>query len=168
MEIFKGIKGFENYQVSNYGNVKSLKNNIILKPSISSGYYMIALCKDGKKHDKRVHRLVAEAFLENPNNYKEVNHKDECKTNSHVSNLEWCDRKYNINYGTGVQRSSEKRSKRVDQIDKVTKEVVRQWASTNECDRNGFNHGNVAACARGKLKQYKGYIWKYVTETITH
>lgn len=69
------------------------------------GYYQVTLIKDGKKKHYRVHRLVASAFLENPFNYTDVNHKDENKTNNHVDNLEWCTRKYNNNYGTKPERT---------------------------------------------------------------
>lgn len=174
MEQWKDIKGFEGlYQVSNEGRVKSLGNDKSRKEKIlkgrnnGKGYLVVCLWKDGKRVWKLIHRLVAETFLPNPNNYKEVNHKDECKTNNSVDNLEWCDRSYNINYGTRNQKVAEKqindptKSKRVDQIDAVTGEVIRQWTSARECGRNGFDQGTVSACARGLYKQYKGYIWKY-------
>ena len=178
MEIFKGIKGFENYQVSNYGNVKSLKNNIILKPSISSGYYMIALCKDGKKHDKRVHRLVAEAFIPNPHNLPCVNHKDENSLNNFVyvnqdgsvdfekSNLEWCTHEYNSNYGTRNKRVSANKigvfnnpliSKKVVAV--KDGEAVMEFASTREAERHGFCSSAVSDCCNGKRKTHKGYQW---------
>jgi hypothetical protein len=169
MEIWRDIEGFEDlYQISNEGRVKSLGNNKSRKEKMlkgvknSNGYLGVGLYKNGKLVRKYVHRLVAEAFIPNPNHYKEVNHKDENKQNNHVDNLEWCSSKYNANYGTRNQKSSEKRSKRVDQIDAVTGEVVRQWESTNECGRNGYNQGHVAACARGELKTFKGYVWKYL------
>ena len=170
MEEWKDIEGFEGYQISNYGRVKSLKfgkEKILKGGKDTNGYLLVGLWKDGKLVRKLVHRLVAEAFLSNPQNLPEVNHKDEDKANNCVENLEWCGRKYNVNYGTGTERSSEKRrndpkrSKRIDQIDAVTGEVVRQWASTAECGRNGFGQRNVSACARGVKKQYKGFIWKY-------
>jgi hypothetical protein len=171
-EQWRDINGYEGlYQASDEGRVKSLrfgKEKILKARDDGHGYFQVGLFKDGKQVFKRVHRLVAEAFLPNPNNYKEINHKDEDKTNNSVENLEWCDRKYNINYGTGVQRRAEKqindpkRSKRVDQIDMVSGEVIRQWASTAECGRNGYDQGAVSRCARGKLKQFKGYVWKYI------
>lgn len=173
-EQWKNIEGYEGlYQVSNEGRVKSLGNNKTRKEKIlksvknTRGYLTVQLWKDGKPVMKLVHRLVAEAFLGNPQNSPQVNHKDETPTNNNVNNLEWCDAKYNINYGTGNQRRAEKLlnhqdlSKRVDQIDPITGEVVRQWKSTAECGRNGFDQRNVSKCARGKYKQYKGYIWKY-------
>lgn len=70
------------------------------------GYYQVALSKDGKEKKQRIHRLVAVAFLDNPFNYTDINHKDEIKTNNKVDNLEWCTREYNNNYGTKPQRTS--------------------------------------------------------------
>jgi hypothetical protein len=165
MEEWKNIEGYEGYQVSNEGRVKSLKygkEKILKGVKNSSGYLYVGLYQDGKQVFKRVHRLVAEAFLENPQNLLEVNHKDEDKANNHVDNLEWCSSKYNANYGTRNQRSAEARSRRVDQIDPITGEVIHQWVSTMECERNGFNHGHVVDCARGLRKTHKGYIWKYI------
>lgn len=168
MEEWKDIEGYEGlYQVSNEGRVKSLnfnhtKQEKILKcTKTKDGYLRVGLYQDWKQVRKYIHRLVAEAFIENPNNYKEVNHKDEDKTNNHVENLEWCTPNYNINYGSRTERCS----KRVDQINVSTGEVVHQWGSTMECGRNGFNQGTVAACARGERKTHKGFIWKYVCLT---
>ena len=104
MEIWKDILGYEGlYQVSNYGRVRSLKygKEKILKQQINTdGYLHIDLYKNKKRKNYNVHRLVTIAFLENPNNYPQVNHKDENKQNNHIDNLEWCDYKYNCNYGT--------------------------------------------------------------------
>ena len=90
-EIWKGIKGFEDkYRISSNGNCFSIKYNKIMSPHIcNSGYYQINLYKDGKPIPKLIHRLVAEAFLDNPDNLPEVNHKDENKLNNAVSNLEY-------------------------------------------------------------------------------
>ena len=107
-EEWRDIKGYEGkYQVSNLGRVKSLKNckgnyreKILKLGKDKLGYLQVVLSKEGKGKLFRVHRLVAESFIENTNNYPEVNHKDENKSNNCVDNLEWCDRKYNCNYGT--------------------------------------------------------------------
>ena len=116
MEEWRDIKGYEGkYQVSNLGRVKSLKNCkgncrekiLKLRPN-KNGYIRIELYIYGKNKKFPVHRLVAAAFIPNPDNYKEVNHKDEDKTNNRVDNLEWCTRKYNANYGTMDKRISEK------------------------------------------------------------
>lgn len=96
-EIWKEINGYPNYQISNFGNVKSLKNNKILKFSLEQ-YKRCSLYKEGKRKTFRVHRLVANAFIPNPNNYKTVNHIDGNKYNNCVDNLEWCTLSYNIKH----------------------------------------------------------------------
>lgn len=117
-EEWREIEGYEGlYQVSNLGRVKSLfrvvmrsdgkpntVNEKILKNGMTKGYCAVVLCKDRKKKMYKVHRLVAMAFLSNPHNLPEVNHKDENKKNNHVDNLEWCTPKYNTNYGTCTER----------------------------------------------------------------
>lgn len=99
-EVWKDIVGFEGYyQVSNYGNIRNAKTLKLRKLQLWDGrYYGISLIKNYKRYAFRVHRLVAEAFIPNPNNLPEVNHKDENKLNNHVDNLEWCDHVYNNTY----------------------------------------------------------------------
>ena len=99
-KIWKPIIGYENlYKINNYGEVLSLRSTKILKPNNNGiGYFIIQLCKNGKRKNYLIHRLVAEHFLDNPNNLPEVNHKDEDKSNNFVNNLEWCEHKYNMNY----------------------------------------------------------------------
>ena len=110
-EIWKDIEGYEGlYQVSNLGRVKSLKVSKIKSERIrksyqqSSGYISIVLCKNGKVTNHKIHRLVANAFIDNPDNLPEINHKDENKANNCVDNLEWCDSSYNKNYGTRTEK----------------------------------------------------------------
>lgn len=100
IEIWKPINGYEFlYKISNLGNVLSLRTNKLLKQNMNtSGYFAVQLCKDGKRKSYLVHRLVAEHFINNPKRCPEVNHKDEDKSNNVVDNLEWCTRKYNMNY----------------------------------------------------------------------
>ena len=169
-EYWKPVVGYEGlYMVSNWGRVKSIKfgKERILKPGTNNyGYLLVMLCKDGKIKGFTVHRLVAEAFLPNPHNYPCVNHKDENKQNNNVSNLEWCSAQYNNTYGTRIERVAEKTtngkcSKPVLQYT-LNGEFVREWESTAECGRNGFNQGNVVTCCQGKLKKYKGFIWRYL------
>ena len=108
-EIWKDINGFEGiYRISNQGNVLSVRNNIILKPyKKGNGYLGVKLQLRGKHIDKKIHRLVAEHFIENPHGYDEVNHIDENKYNNCADNLEWCCRKYNCNYGARNSKISE-------------------------------------------------------------
>lgn len=179
-EIWKDIKGYEGkYQVSNYGNVKSLNyhrtgKEQLKKPTLqTNGYFYVSLCKPNKCFS--IHRLVAEAFIPNPDNLPCVNHKDEVKTNNHVDNLEWCTQKYNNEYGTRLKRFREtqlknhKLSKKVYQYT-LDGELVKEFESISECGRNGFNQGNIVSCCKGgfirnnkwvNVTQHKGYRWSY-------
>lgn len=107
-EIWKPIKDFDKYFISNYGRVKSTKYKTerILKTVVSGRckYVKVILRKDNKNYTKMVHRLVAEAFLDNPYNLSEVNHKDENKQNNIVSNLEWISHIDNIRYGNCIEK----------------------------------------------------------------
>ena len=98
MELWNDIKGFEGlYQISNYGRIKNKRTNLLLKTSHNhKGYQQICLTNNGK-HMAKIHRLVAETFIPNPDNLPQVNHIDKNKDNNHYSNLEWCDCHYNIN-----------------------------------------------------------------------
>ena len=161
-EIFKDIEGyFGLYQISNHGNVKSFHTGKekILKPSKNhKGYMHVGLSKQGKIKYYLVHRLVAMAFIENPQNLEQINHRDECKTNNHVTNLEWCTDRYNHNYGTRNQRSAASRSKQV-----LCLETGIIYPSTMEVQRQlGFSKGCISSACNGKYKQMYGYTWKYV------
>ena len=114
-EIWKPIEGFENYMVSSLGRVKSMNYNHTGKEGIISikynfkhrqNYPCVRLCKNGKVTYLKIHRLVGKAFIPNPDNLPMINHIDEDRTNNSVSNLEWCDNKYNCNWGTRNKRIS--------------------------------------------------------------
>ena len=167
-EVWKDIKGFEGrYQVSNFGNVMSLNYNKtgkkrLLKPSkhYKNGYLLVGLHKDGKVKMYLVHRLVAQAFLENPHKYKEINHLDECKTNNAINNLEWCDRKYNCNYGTRTERTC----RAIIAID-YTSGLIEEFPSAWEASRQlGIAQSNIVACLKGRCKTYKGFYWFYSSQ----
>lgn len=166
-EIWKDVKDYEGlYQVSNLGRVKSLGNDKtrkekILKLKNVRGYLLIKLCKDGKQKFFAVHRLVAQHFIPNSLNLPEINHKDENKENNCLENLEWCDRTYNINYGTRNERVAEKRSKNVYQYD-ISGNFIREWKSAYEIQREiGCSQGNISDCCRGKRKSVYKFIWTY-------
>ena len=102
IEEWKAIPGYEGlYEVSNKGNVRNVRRNTLLRlTKTNKGYIQVGLSKNGILTVLKVHRLVAQAFLPNPDNLPMINHKDEDKTNNRVENLEWCTAKYNNTYGT--------------------------------------------------------------------
>lgn len=166
MEQWKEISGYEGlYEVSDMGNVRSLKfgKEKILKPWKSGmGYLKVDLCKDGQCKSITVHRLIAEAFIPNPQGLETVNHKDEDKTNNVASNLEWMSQKDNLNYGTRTKRAAEAHSKPVQMFDKSTGELLATFPSLREAERvTGINQSNISQCCLGKYKSAGGYIWKY-------
>lgn len=162
-EIWKNIIGFPNYQVSSRGNVRSCYKGewkLIIK-SKTYGYEHVLLYKDKTRKNARVHRLVAEAFIPNPNNLPFVNHKDENRSNNNVDNLEWCTAKYNINYGTCIKRATEKQERPVLMLT-INGMFERRFKSVTEAEKEtGFSHSHITECCNNKKKQYKNHIWKY-------
>lgn len=176
-EIWKDVQGYEGiYQVSNFGRVKSLPRKVLnwnsnryLKETILTqsttkcrDYPIIRLCKDGKIKYISVHRLVATTFIPNPNNLPMINHKDEVKTNNRVDNLEWCDHKYNVNYGTGIQRGAQSRGKAIEMIDSRTQKVVRVFHSAREAfSETGISYKSISSACHKIYKTAGGYIWRF-------
>ena len=110
-EVWKNISEFPNYQVSSLGRVRNITTRKVLKGVDNGmGYLQVIIFKAGKGYTRKIHRLVAESFLENPENLPEINHRDEDKANNAVSNLEWCSHEYNINYGTRNDRTGKANS----------------------------------------------------------
>lgn len=175
-EIWKDVVGFEGlYEVSNFGRVKSKerideyvsngtimhrrrREAILFPKKIKTGYLQVTLYKNGKCVYSRVHRLVAEAFLPNPDNLPIVNHKDEIKTNNFVNNLEWCTIEYNNNYGTHQQIAKEKLSKSVIGFNDDG-EILYEFKSIAEARRNGFI--SISLCLNGRRKHCKKIRWAY-------
>ena len=161
METWKKIAGYEGmYEVSDLGRVKSLKHGKekILKPQkINNGYLLVDLYKDGHKKQKYIHRIVAEAFIQNPQCLETVNHRDEVKTNNAASNLEWMSPADNVAYS---QPQLAKRS--VQMFDKKTGELLATYPSTHEAERiTGIDHSHISKCCLGKRKSVGGYVWRY-------
>ena len=221
-EEWRDIGGYEGlYQISNIGNVKSLGRLVnyknkgkkwqegkILKPLNKRGYLCVGLWKNGYIKNYSVHRLVAQAFIPNPNNLPQVNHKNEIKDDNRVENLEWCNNYYNSQYGTRNKRIAEKMkgrhlseetrkkiskahkgkttwikgkhlseehkrkiseankngkcSKPVLQIDIKTNEIIKEFPSTREIQRQlGFDENAIRHCCKGITKTSCGFKWQY-------
>ena len=180
-EVWKDVVGYEGqYQVSDIGNVRSVARKdsigrkcggVTLRPSHDKyGYLRVTLCKNSKLNTKLVHRLVAQAFVPNPNGYSEINHRDENKVNNELSNLEWCDAKHNVNYGTRNTRVSQKLSKKVRAVNVETGEIV-TFSSVKKAEKKGYY--NISQACRGTYKSgktgkligdghtYRGHRWSY-------
>lgn len=170
-EVFLSVPGYEGlYEVSNLGNIKSLRSGKLLKQACDKvGYKLVCLTKDGKSKSYSVHRLVALAFLPNPENLPEVNHKDETHDNNGVENLEWCSKKYNRNYGTYKERMSKslkavgtKNNKSISAYDKKTLKFVKSYDSIQDAEKElKLSKGTISKSLTGKSKTSAGFVWKY-------
>lgn len=159
-EIYKpvNIKGFEGlYEISNTGQVRSVRTGRILKPEINnSGYCKIGLSKDGIRKKVFVHRLVGNAFIPNPKKKPQIDHIDGNKLNNRVDNLRWVTGKENSNNPITKQ----KLEKAVQQFDK-NGIVVATYPSATEVERVlGFLHSNISLACKKGVKRY-GYFWRY-------
>jgi hypothetical protein len=185
-EIWKDIEGYEGiYQVSNMGRIKRLARDIIQKnpnPSCSSvcvqhidekilktrpnhgGYHLILLrgADDGIRRGFSVHRLVAKAFIPNPDNMPQVNHKNEMRGDNREENLEWCTLDYNLHYGNCQRRIYE--GQHFKPIEQFTKDgtFVAHYDSVSECSLfTGIATGRIAAVCKGQRKSAKGFVFRY-------
>ena len=181
MEEWRDIEGYKGlYQVSNMGRVKSLERTVwnnsrgcyvtvperIRKAKKNNkGYLMLGLSKDAKVKCYLVHRLVATAFVENPEGYTEVNHKDENKENNKAENLEYCSRSYNNSYNGRAKKAAkkiaEKRKKPVFSVDKESG-LITYWESAKEAGEVlGIAPTNITRCCKGRKKSIGGFYWFY-------
>ena len=175
-EIWRDIDGYVGlYKVSNVGRVKSLERidrqgrritEKILAYDSSRAYYEVVLSKNGKRQRKSVHRIVAEAFIPNPNNLPQVNHKDEDKHNNCVDNLEWITLADNNTYGTRLQRSMSALSTPVYQK-KLDGTIIREWESLAQIESEcGYLRSVISRAINGKAKTAYGYRWSKAPKTI--
>ena len=201
-EIWVDIEGYEGfYQVSNLGRIRSIEreiyksNNIkqiskshILKFEKRKGYNYVHLFKNGIRKRMAVHRLVAEAFIPNPDNKPQIDHINTIRDDNRVENLHWVTPKENMENpltkenksksqkgkSKGEPKSKESKDKigkansiKVAQLDKDTNELIKIWNSAMEAQREcGFDNGNINRCCRGKYKSHKGYKWMYYEDYI--
>ena len=175
-EVYEGL-----YKVSNWGRILSLnyrntgKAELMTPSETTDGYFQVGLRKNGETNLCLVHRLIAQTFLPNPENKPCINHKiegDEGKKINMVifnedgsidkerTSIEWATYEENNNYATRNERMAKTRSKPVLQFS-LTGELIREWESTKECERNGFDSSAVVKCCRGKLKTHKGFRFQY-------
>lgn len=175
-EVWKPVAGYEGlYEVSNLGRVKTIARKVnrinrgevsvqetIMKPStITRGYKLVGLRKNGVRKGCTIHRLVAEAFIPNPDDLPQVNHKDGNKANNSADNLEWCTAQDNMLHSLDIGLRSD--AKRVDMYSK-SGELVCSFKSINEAGRKtGISEIQIGRCCKGKYgrKTAGGFIWKY-------
>lgn len=183
-EVWKTVVDFEGiYEVSNLGNVRSLtrdvvrgngvmlkRGKIIAQNKTTNGYLTVHLYKDTVRTVKLVHRLVAEAFIPNPDNLPEVNHKDENKHNNTSKNLEWCTRAYNGSYGSRTKRAiitslANNKLGIAVVAEPVDEGVPLYFKSMMDAKRAGYTYQVISAICTGRRgKTHKGYYWRYATE----
>lgn len=174
-EIWKTIKGFENYKVSNTGKVYSLEKNKVMKPwVINSGYQVIALVDREISKRMLVHRLVALNFIDNPLNKPQVNHIDGDKLNNNVDNLEWTTASENINHNkvlgrldthTAREALNKTQTKAVNQLDIETGKVIATYNTIREASKaTGSQNGKITMVCQGKRNSHNGYRWEYVNK----
>ena len=177
-EVWKGIVGYEGYyQVSNHGRVHSLDRFVPRKTGTvqkvhgrilkltedKDGYLQVSLWKRNKMKKAKVHRLVGETFIPNPDNLPEINHINEVKDDNRVRNLEWCTRKENINHGTRSEQVVKTRGKPVmGTCLKTGKETV--FKSMREAGRFGFHPSAIKKVCIGKQEAHKGHSWEFMKE----
>lgn len=167
-EIWKDVVGYEGRYKGNLYSVDRMDasgqkcGGKALRPIRDSyGYLIVNLCKNGKRKHKKVHRLVTEAFIPNPNSLPQVNHRDEDKTNNNVENLEWCTSKYNANHGTRIKRISDTNKIPVKGVHIETGEEI-YLKSMVEGALYGFDPTGISGACSGKQKTHRGYSFQKI------
>ena len=170
---WKPVEGYNGlYLISDNGDVFSVRSNRLLTPRVDrGGYKAIELNLNGIAKKMFVHRLVAEAFIPNPDNLPIINHKDENPRNNSVDNLEWCSYQYNTSYGTCQERrikntcfkrgSDNPQAKKVYQFDMDGNLIAEYGSVIDAAIQTGLNHKSISKACNGKLKKYSECVWSY-------
>ena len=185
--VFKGMDYHGRYMVSSKGRVFDTKRNILMPMYLTRGYWNIDLGSRKTKRHAPIHRLVAIAFIPNPDNLPQVNHKDENKQNNDVNNLEWCTAEYNVNYGTARERATETRRKNLTEQGFTIKPYkkkkifyakiavvqmdlncnpVKIWDTPSDINSNQYNLRSIYKCLRENGHRHKNYKWIYLYKYI--
>ena len=154
----------EYYEVSTFGNIRNKKTGKLLKQSLRNSYLSVCLCYvDNKNHSESVHRIVAKTFIDNPDNYNTVNHKDCNKLNNKVENLEWCSMKKNVNHAiSNDQIHFYKRQIQQYTLDGI---LIDTFLSIREAEeKTGICNSTITQCCKEKVNTAGGFVWKYVNE----
>ena len=161
VETFVKIEGFEKYEVSNLGKVRNIKSGRVLKTSLNNnGYLRLFLCENNKRKHLYLHRIIATAFIDNPDEKPCVNHIDENKLNNDLSNLEWCTVRENLIHGTRTKKAAEKCFKKVIQLDS-NDNVLNEFESMTQAEKKtGVLLKYISRCCNGRSKSAGGYKWR--------
>lgn len=159
--MYRGTNYEGKYRISSKGRAQNTKRGNFLNPYSNKTHpYPCVTFTKGKDSHKtiKLHRIVAEMFLINPNGYKHINHKDENPGNFDINNLEWCTQQYNNNYGSHGEKIAKTLGVPIVQLDPCGN-LIKIWNSTKEAGRDEFNNGDICECINKHKKSHRGYIW---------
>ena len=166
-EEWKDIPNYEGlYQISNLGNIKRKKDNYIFKKNKNNGgYRIVTLTKNKIEKNVSVHRLVAQAFIPNPNNLPQINHIDGNKMNNNVNNLEWCTQSENMKHAY-INNLEVQKGKKIIQYD-IDMNIIKIWNKMIDAENQlNISHSKISMVCQGKRNKAGGFIWRYYDKKI--
>ena len=167
-EEWRQVVEHQNYEVNQFGEIRHKQRKHILKPRSNNGGYLYVNFKiNGKNTNFAVHRIVANAFIPNPNGYTEVNHKDYDKTNNRVENLEWVNSSQNKIHAFLKKENKESRGKAVNQFDKNGNYLASYSSVSEAAEEMGCSIAAISNCCLGRTKTSQGYRWSFVEGSTT-